>query len=378
MSVDSDGTDGRHAVSHVGVYGYADLVAAAGLACAGAAAVVHPSTAGTPVAIALGLPVVLLWPGYAIVAALYPERGALSDGIDGAAGGLERLVLSVGSSLAASPLVALAANYTAWGIRPEPVFAGLAGVTCAASGVAALRRRELQVDRRYVPPVRTAIAAVTADAVPERPIEAVLLVVLAVAVLVSAASVGYLGATPRHGESFTEFYLVTSDGTGGYVAADYPTSFRTGESQSLVVGVRNREHRPVTYTVVLLLQRVDPMVGADNASTATTGVAAGAAPSSGVGPTGRVLERTELRRFENVQLDHGETWQRRHEVAPRTTGRNLRLTYLLYRGRPPAEPTIGNAAYETHLWIDVRPAGTGTTVAPGTPPANRNRSTGAG
>jgi uncharacterized membrane protein len=360
---------------------YADLVAVSVLAWVGAGAVVHPATAGTPVAVALGLPVVLLWPGYAVVAGLYPERDALGGGIEGAAGGFERLVLSVGLSLAASPLVALATNYTLWGVRPTPVFVGLAGVTSLAAVAAALRRRQLPSDRRYRPRLGRAVGRAASAAIPERPLEGLFVGVVVVAVLVSVASVGYLAVTPRHGETFTEFYLLTEDATGEYVASDYPTSFVQGESKPLVVGVTNREHRPVTYTVVVELQRVETPVGTGNATAGTAEVGNGSEAGA------RVVEETELRRFEDVRLEQGQQWRRRHEVAPNRTGRDLRLTYLLYRDEVPADPTIDNAAREAHLWIDVRAdaetAGAGVSVADnrtgagnGTAPSNATGSVG--
>jgi len=42
-----------------------------------------------------------------------------------------------------------------------------------------------------------------------------------------------------------------------------------------------------------------------------------------------------------------------HTVAPTLPGERLRLVYLLYKGDPPAEPTVENAYREVHLWVNV-------------------------
>ena len=97
----------------------------------------------------------------------------------------------------------------------------------------------------------------------------------------------------------------------------------------LVVGVGNQEHEPVAYTVVVELQDVRV---ADNTST--------------------VAGETELDRF-GLRLAHNETRQLDYTVEPTMTGTRLRLAFLLYRGGPPADPTVANAYREVHLWVNV-------------------------
>lgn len=67
--------------------------------------------------IGLGFIVVLFLPGSALIEALYPKKDDLEE--------LERFALSVGLSLALSPLVGFVLNYTPWGIRLDPIIIAL-------------------------------------------------------------------------------------------------------------------------------------------------------------------------------------------------------------------------------------------------------------
>jgi len=67
----------------------------------------------SPIRIILGLPLVLFLPGYSLIAALFPGK----DDLDA----IERIALSFGLSIAITPLLGLALNYTPFGIRLSPV-----------------------------------------------------------------------------------------------------------------------------------------------------------------------------------------------------------------------------------------------------------------
>jgi uncharacterized membrane protein len=169
-------------------------------------------------------------------------------------------------------------------------------------------------------------------------------------VLLALGSVGYAVGVPRQAGTFSEFYLLTEDENGDFVAADYPTEFVAGESRQLIVGVGNYEYETVTYTVVSELQRVR----VENDTT-------------------RVLEAESLERFSST-VPHNETWHYRHRITPTMTGDRLRLTYLLYRSNPPATPTADNAYREVHLWVNVTAPG----AANGTVESRLRPGTGAG
>jgi len=313
----------------------ADLVAAVALALAAVAATLLPPLADTPLRAALGFGFVLLAPGYALVAALFPGRAATGRREDSAAAGRDapgdaaRAALGVLSSVVLAALVGVALSLTV-GLTPASAVVALAAVTVGGAAVAARRRRTLAPEERFAVPLGAWTAATrSALTDPETRGDAALNVVLAVVVVVSLGGVAYATAVPGDGERFTEFYLLAEDADGDLVAAGYPTEFTAGEPRSQYVGLRNREGETVSYTVVVQLQRVT--VTNDSV---------------------RVRERESLRRF-TPEVAAGETWRRNHTVVPTLTGERLRLTYLLYRGAPPAEPTVGNADQHAYTWIDV-------------------------
>jgi uncharacterized membrane protein len=303
----------------------------------------------TPLRVVFGLPFVLFIPGYALIAALFPERGSTTEeradadettdsegtvgtesgGIDG----IERVALSFGTSIAVVPLLGLVLNFTPWGIRLVPILVAVSGFTVVAVAVGSARRKALPEDERFAVPYERWYRAATEELFhPDTRTDAALNVLLVVSVLLATASVGYAVAVPKTGESFSELYLLTENDEGELVADGYPEELVAGEPASLVVGVGNQEHQPVNYTIVIALQRVEV---ANNSTT--------------------VLEEDRLRTFSR-RVAHNETWHRPHQIEPTMTGERLRLTYLLYKDAPPSSPSVENAYREVHLWVTVRDA----------------------
>lgn len=288
----------------------------------------------------LSLPFVLFLPGYALVAALFPEAGperaaggsatndrerGFSDRIDGAT----RLALSVGASIAIAPLIGILLDYSVLGVRPAPVTLSLSAFTAIAALVGIFRRQALLETERYSVfgrrrPRSTVGAESRSWADPALTIAVVLAAVLV------CSSVVYVAAVPRGGEQITELSLLTRNETSGNLTAQgYPTEFVRGEAKPLVLSIENHEGRPTNYTVLVVLQRIE----ARNGSAA-------------------VVEQRRLNRFQ-VRVGPGQSRLRPHTVAPTMNGTRLRLAYLLYRGGAPANPTVTNAYREVHLWIGV-------------------------
>jgi len=333
----------------------ADLAAALVLAAATTLAVFVPVVNETPLRVVLGLPYVLFLPGYVLIAALFPERGESPVVEDGEWGdsdadvsaqdgsgidGIERVALSFGLSIALVPLVGLVLNFTPFGIRLAPIVVSLDVLVVGLVVVAARRREALDSEERFTVPYRAWVGAARQELFrPASRADAVLNVLLVVSILVAVSSVGYAVAVPKSGEQFTEFYVLTEGDDGELVADGYPTNFTQGEPQEVVVGLQNHEGETVQYSVVTAVQRVEVV---DNGTNVT------------------VLEEEMGERY-STQVAHNETAMRNVSIQPTMTGERLRVVFLLYKGDPPATPTVDNAYRELHLWVNVSAANESST-----------------
>ena len=289
----------------------------------------------SPLRVAVAVPLALFVPGYALIAALFPERSSSASGeqrADGEATSgidtLERAVLSFGASVALVPLSGLVLNFTPWGIRLVSILVALTALTLSLTGVAARRRGALPADERYDPAIiATVHAAINGLTDTDNRVDTALNVVLLLSVCLAAGSVAYAVTVPPDGESFTEFYLLTENKSGELVAEDYPENLTTGEPRSIVVGIGNQEEQPTNYTVVTELQRVRIE-----------------------GNRTVVTDRRELDRFRR-RVGVNETIQlQRQLTATELTGQRLRLQFRLYKGTPSGESPPYR---ETHLWVNV-------------------------
>jgi hypothetical protein len=90
---------------------------------------------------ALGIIFVLFLPGYAFIKALFPSKIPIktnSQELDT----IERIALSIGMSLALTPIIGLILNYTPWGIRLTPITLSLLALTTVFATAAILREHQ--------------------------------------------------------------------------------------------------------------------------------------------------------------------------------------------------------------------------------------------
>ena len=93
---------------------------------------------------ALGAIFVLFLPGYALIKTLFPSKVPFptsSENIDN----IERAALSLGMSLALTPIIGLILNYTPWGIRLTPVTLSLLALTAVLATAAIIREYQAKM-----------------------------------------------------------------------------------------------------------------------------------------------------------------------------------------------------------------------------------------
>ena len=250
-----------------------------------------PSSA---IRIVLGLPFLLFFPGYTLIATLFPKK----TGMDG----IERIALSFGMSIAVVPLIGLLLNYTSWGIRLVPVLYSVSLFIFTTSVIAWFRRRRISEQERFVIEFETKNLGWSGSK-----LDKALSLILAISILGTIGVLIFVFAFPKVGEKFSEFYILGLNGK----AADYPKELKVDGTAKVIVGIVNHEQKTVSYWIEIRINDIK-----DNEA----------------GP---------------VVLDNEGKWEQTISFTPDTAGENQQVEFLLYKD--------GGTQYylETHLWIDV-------------------------
>jgi uncharacterized membrane protein/plastocyanin len=264
--------------------------------------VLVPLVSDTPLRTVLGIPMVLFFPGYVLIAALFPKKHDLE--------GVERVALSFGLSIAVVPLLGLLLNFT-FGIRLIPILLLLSSYTIALAIIAAYRREILPPDERFCVPFHRLYEMIDKEINTSRSrTDKILTIILIFSIALAAGMIYFVITTPKIGERFTEFYILDPSGK----AQDYPTELTYNSPSSILVGVVNDEYIPINYTVQVALDK-------------------------------EVLADTRF------ILAHNGTWENNISFAPDKTGSNLKLEFWLFR-----EDNFTAPYRNLHLWVNVTPS----------------------
>jgi uncharacterized membrane protein len=182
--------------------------------------------------VVLGLPLLLFFPGYALMAAIFTRRE------EGRA--FERVSLSFGLSIVIVPLICLILHFTPWGLKVESILYATFSFILISSAAGWFRRRRLPDQERAGIEFQWRAPAFIGNAWQRS-----LSVILLAAILAALGTAGYVAAKPKVGERFTEFYVLGLSGK----AAGYPGEIRTGEAGEVLLGIANHEKGLVSYRI---------------------------------------------------------------------------------------------------------------------------------
>ena len=271
------------------------------------------------------VPVILLIPGYVLIAALFPEKKSID--------GIERFALSVGLSIAVVPLIGLVLNYTPFGIRLNPIVISLVLFTIIMMFITIIRRARLPKEEAFEVPFEMVKPTLKEELFPkgQGKFDKALSIILIIAILVAVVTTVCVIAFPKDGEKFTEFYILGAD----KMADNYPEEFAVNTDQFVWIGIGNHEYRDVTYTVEVLLMNAEWDTEAE----------------ASVIHSSKMLDRFE------VTVPEGTTYLEEYFFSIEDTEYN-RLEFLLYEGTIPeetasAEEKMESAYRDLHLWIKV-------------------------
>ncbi len=269
--------------------------------------------------IVFGLPFLLFFPGYVLVAALFACEGGMD--------GIEKIALSFGMSIAVTSLIGLGLNYTPWGIRLEPVLFTISAFIFILSGIAILRQRQYGEFKLF------SEHHLKLPGWEGSRLNKTLSIILAVTILGTVGILIYTVSSPKIGERFTEFYILGLEGK----AIDYPAEFalRTNRVVSVwygddataisdttgrvILGIVNQEQQQITYSVSIQIDG-QPVNIAHNGQ--------------------------NVSRLNAISLEQGEKWEGEIGFAPMHIGENQKVEFLLYKdGSAEADNSL-------HLWIN--------------------------
>lgn len=280
----------------------------------------------TPVRVVLAIPVVLFIPGYCLIAAFFPKEGDI--------GLIERIMLSIGVSIAVVPLIGLGLNFTPWGIRLDPIAIALTLFTYVMILVAYYQRALLPFEERFRIPFSAIASRIRQEIVPpgESGVDRFLSVVLTLVMITVVIATVYVIVTPKEGgERFTEFYLLGDK----QIAADYPDKIIAGQDYPIYIGVGNYENRDMAYVIETWLLQTE----FDNVTNTSHIIA--------MEPNDHLL----------FTLLDNETSIIPYNLSLKKTGYD-RVEFLLFNESVPGFDVTGsdriNASYrDLHLWVTV-------------------------
>jgi uncharacterized membrane protein len=248
--------------------------------------------------IVLGILFVLLFPGYTLIAVLFPRKTDLDS--------LTRLALSLGISLALVVIILLILNFTPWGIRLYPILISLFLFTGSMAGIAWFRRRRLHPEERFAPAYRINMSKLSRYWANQSKMDKILTGLLVLAVIGVIGTVGFVVARPNVSEKFTEFYILGPQGK----AQDYPSELVLDEEGVVIVGIVNNEREAMTYSL------------------------------------GITINGEKVNEISVIRLEQGEKWEQPVTFTPAKVGLDQKVEFLLYKQTPEPYRTL-------HLWIDV-------------------------
>lgn len=273
-------------------------------------------------AVVIGLPFVLLVPGYALVSAVFPRRGDLAPDSATEISWVARIGASVAGSGIALTVVGVMLDFTIWGFDRTAIVVGLSVVSVGATAVAWYRRRSLDTAYQAGIGLGAVRSTVRTAVIDESAVSVVLTILMVIA---TAGAVGVVAEESTSDGSVIELYVLGENESGELTAGAYPSNATVGDPITAGVGVGTSTLSFDGY-VTVRLERVT--VDGDDVT---------------------VRESRRLGRID-IQLSPGERTIRRHTVQPSMAGEELRMTYRLYR------TGSESPLRQVHVWLTVRPA----------------------
>lgn len=312
------------------------------------------------------IPLLLFIPGFCCSAALFPRDGDLKF--------LERMYISIGISAAIDILTLTGLYFSPWAVQLDNLIIFLVMISVALIPIAHFRRAMLRNQDMVKVQFYKVVVAIRDAIFPSNSSRSdhLLRLILILALLTAVGATLFLIITPPVTDNFTEFYILGPD----QKANNYPESLVTGQKYPVFLGVRNHEHRNVTYTIeVWNMQTVIDTVTDDTGNSSTnpadqsvqtpddneTGMVRYSPSGNDINQETMSTRIVAMNPTDQVVLTLASNETR---IVPYSLfGNNLddnRVAFLLFKGTPPLSQVAGsdriNASYRNlFLRVTVHP-----------------------
>lgn len=250
----------------------------------------------TVIRTSLAIPVLLFFPGYVLLAALFPKKDDIDINV--------RVALSFGLSIVIVLLMGLLLNFT-FGITLLPILGVLYIYTIVLVIIGIYIRGKLPEEIRFSISIDSIYYIISQKLKPKNILDLMLNTIILFLILSTVGVIYYTVTMPKVGERYTEFYILNSSGNTN----NYPAKVMANSNTTLLIGVVNHEYSPINYTVQVDLNK-------------------------------------KLLTSKTLSLDNSETWEKNVTFSI-NKGANMELEFLLYKENNFTIP------YRTlHLWVN--------------------------
>ncbi len=249
--------------------------------------------------IVLGLFFALFFPGYTLIAALFPKNDDLER--------VQRIALSFGLSIAVVPLIGLIMNYTPWGINIFTVLFAVFVFILITATIALVRRRRLPVERRFQVNFQNMANWFSTGWRARSNLDKIIRVILILAIVGMIGALVYMVQTPQIKGEYTEFYILGPEGK----AENYPKDMGLGDTARIFVVIANHEFKEIEYTIKI------------------------------------TIDNDKLHEIGPIQLAHEGKWEQEVSITATSLGENQKVEFQLYKGDDI------EASQSLHFWINV-------------------------
>jgi uncharacterized membrane protein len=249
--------------------------------------------------VALGFPILILFPGYLFIGALYPRKDSLSH--------ISRIALSLGLSIVMVVLTGLMLNYFPWGIGLYSIIISISILILLLSVIAWYIRGRYHPDERYGFTIKLPSGNFINYFGSLSRVHLSLVVLAICSITGFAVFLGYTLAKPPERQPFTEFYILGIENR----ADDYPLALQLGEEGAVIVGIVNHEHEATDY-------RIEVIAG-----------------------------NNELYKSLPIELKPEETWHGEIKFTPEPVAKRQKIEFRLTKDK-------GQPDEVRYIWIDVK------------------------